>query len=351
VPPAIAKIIGYDRLEKINNRGKKETSKRIEENGQQPVGAAGGGFLARKKLANGGEIDTSNLRLLPEGELGKGAYELEAQEYFDQLQNSDPEKFAAIQQLDAELEESLLSIADRDPVFTAGLEGSQSISEFVAPISSPIPVSSGAVGVFRRAESDAAKTLNQPQGFIGMRGPNFRHPVLGDYAQSAAELEGVPYERVLIHEIMHKGADQIERRFKNRGALQQIIDVVTGKESIEGLYPVAATPAQRGRAEHKYINAVLNTVAIRRGAKPKELNMAIKRAFSTYMNSNEREKALVNNEQLSIKGQGKNARLQISATSTQDLKQILTDLNGIMMEDKLAQDLKRKSLDYSSATR
>jgi len=47
VPPAIAKIIGYDRLEKINNRGKKETSKRIEENGQQPVGAAEGGFLSR----------------------------------------------------------------------------------------------------------------------------------------------------------------------------------------------------------------------------------------------------------------------------------------------------------------
>jgi|14BtaG_2_1085337.scaffolds.fasta_scaffold00042_45 hypothetical protein len=57
VPPAIAKIIGYDRLEKINNRGKKETSKRIKENGQQPVGAAGGGFLTRKKLADGGEVD------------------------------------------------------------------------------------------------------------------------------------------------------------------------------------------------------------------------------------------------------------------------------------------------------
>jgi len=57
IPPHIAKIIGYDRLEKINNRGKKETSKRIEENGQRPAGAAGGGFLTRKKLANGGEID------------------------------------------------------------------------------------------------------------------------------------------------------------------------------------------------------------------------------------------------------------------------------------------------------
>jgi hypothetical protein len=55
VPPAIAKIIGYDRLEKINNRGKKETKDRIKENGQGRKGAAGGGFLTRKKLANGGE--------------------------------------------------------------------------------------------------------------------------------------------------------------------------------------------------------------------------------------------------------------------------------------------------------
>lgn len=49
VPPEVAKIIGYDRLEKINNRGKKEVSRRQE--------AAGGGFLTEKKFANGGEVD------------------------------------------------------------------------------------------------------------------------------------------------------------------------------------------------------------------------------------------------------------------------------------------------------
>jgi hypothetical protein len=47
VPPEIAKIIGYDRLEKINNRGKKEVTRRQKK--------AGGGFLAGKKLAEGGE--------------------------------------------------------------------------------------------------------------------------------------------------------------------------------------------------------------------------------------------------------------------------------------------------------
>jgi hypothetical protein len=42
VAPHLAKIIGYDRLEKINNRGKRETQERIEENGQEPTGAAQG---------------------------------------------------------------------------------------------------------------------------------------------------------------------------------------------------------------------------------------------------------------------------------------------------------------------
>ena len=37
ISPALAQIIGYDRLEKINNRGKKETEQRIAENGQAPA--------------------------------------------------------------------------------------------------------------------------------------------------------------------------------------------------------------------------------------------------------------------------------------------------------------------------
>ena len=40
VPPLLAKIIGYDRLNKINNRGKEEVKKRVEENGQSPEAEA-----------------------------------------------------------------------------------------------------------------------------------------------------------------------------------------------------------------------------------------------------------------------------------------------------------------------
>ena len=48
VPPELVKVIGLDRLRKINNRGKREVTRRQK--------AAGGGFLDGKKFANGGEI-------------------------------------------------------------------------------------------------------------------------------------------------------------------------------------------------------------------------------------------------------------------------------------------------------
>ena len=54
VAPYLVKIIGEDRLTKINNRGKPETQERIEENGQQM--AAQGGFIG---LANGGTANSS----------------------------------------------------------------------------------------------------------------------------------------------------------------------------------------------------------------------------------------------------------------------------------------------------
>ena len=40
VPPELAKVIGYDRLNKINNRGKAEVEKRVQENGQSPQAEA-----------------------------------------------------------------------------------------------------------------------------------------------------------------------------------------------------------------------------------------------------------------------------------------------------------------------
>jgi hypothetical protein len=55
VAPHLAKIIGYDRLNKINNRGKPETRERIEENGQAPAPAtmqAATGMLISGQLSD-----------------------------------------------------------------------------------------------------------------------------------------------------------------------------------------------------------------------------------------------------------------------------------------------------------
>ena len=46
IAPHLVDIIGEDRLEKINKRGIRKTEQRIAQNGQQPVQAARGGFLA-----------------------------------------------------------------------------------------------------------------------------------------------------------------------------------------------------------------------------------------------------------------------------------------------------------------
>ena len=54
IPPRIAKIIGYDRLNKINNRGKKEISRRQAERDKKE--AAGGGFISKKKFHKGGDV-------------------------------------------------------------------------------------------------------------------------------------------------------------------------------------------------------------------------------------------------------------------------------------------------------
>jgi hypothetical protein len=54
IPPQLAEIIGYDRLNKINNRGKAEVEKRVQESKQQeapapkpPILAKSGGFISK----------------------------------------------------------------------------------------------------------------------------------------------------------------------------------------------------------------------------------------------------------------------------------------------------------------
>jgi len=71
VPPELAKIIGYDRLRKINNRGKKEVASRQKK--------AGGGFLNGKKFAEGGEAEERRIPYYP------ASYDNPALDYEDKI--------------------------------------------------------------------------------------------------------------------------------------------------------------------------------------------------------------------------------------------------------------------------
>ena len=73
IPPELAKVIGYDRLEKINNRGLKEVERRQENQGspidqqmQQVAYAATGGVQGLPNFSSVEEIDTEADRLLTE---------------------------------------------------------------------------------------------------------------------------------------------------------------------------------------------------------------------------------------------------------------------------------------------
>jgi len=64
IPPQVAEVIGYDRLEKINKRGLRETQKRVEENGQSPEAEALDQQPANPaegmKMAPGGEVQDNS---------------------------------------------------------------------------------------------------------------------------------------------------------------------------------------------------------------------------------------------------------------------------------------------------
>lgn len=70
VAPHLSKIIGLDRLQKINNRGKRETKERIEENGQEPRGAAQGMLIMGR--GDNTSLDVSPPTGFEEGTLDRG---------------------------------------------------------------------------------------------------------------------------------------------------------------------------------------------------------------------------------------------------------------------------------------
>ena len=134
IEPTLAKIIGYDVLEKINNRGKREVARRQQEAEAQqqppqeqppqappqPQMAQEGGFV-KKKFSNGGDVDD----LLPSERARKAEGIDPIPTKRDSLKEIDPLSDKAKTQADIEFGFDMINRSNNDPVIRAAFQDSQ----------------------------------------------------------------------------------------------------------------------------------------------------------------------------------------------------------------------------------
>ena len=306
IPPHIAKIIGYDRLNKINNRGKKEISRRQAE--REKKEAAGGGFISRKKFHRGGGVDHSHDRAAIDpsilggregSEYGdsmtqelyeeiyanplraqqrrksltpKFASEAETKAYRQGVEFGDREVFADI--LGKTNYNALIQAAARDTrtlsdtVTTLrphervdhkyfdnvlGLYSGRGLREYTPPLSHPTYYGDEDEVSFDE-RYDRYKAVQEPKitdSSIIIRSPT----EFGGLAQTTRHSGS--YNATLAHELMHKGAD-ILLNIPEYSAGTVLQDIFKGLKEESG-DASSMLPARRGAesAEHRYIVGVV----------------------------------------------------------------------------------------------
>jgi len=209
IPAHLAKVIGYDRLNKINNRGKKEIARRQE--------AVGGGFIDRKKFAEGGLIHEELRRLASPTEGLEGI-----------IDTPSPEYKSGVEFGDIETGFDLLGLTDFNKLLQAGLRDKRTMSDYVSM--SP--------------ESHVENSYST-MGFYKTNRPDLKP----DATQSSLHSADYLSPDTLIHELMHKGADRLSQEIEagNDTFIKSIYENLRG----EGL-------AGFGEAEHRYIQGVVN---------------------------------------------------------------------------------------------
>ena len=189
IPPHIAKIIGYDRLKKINNRGKKEISRRQQEREQ----AAGGGFISRKKLAEGG---------MP-------------------LPKSKPKRVNHSGLADVELRADLEEYIQNDPLARLGFnlyeKGDVDVKAIVLPSRKKVEVGIGGVYTPKNERRDPGSVTRKFEGFANKQGITKQnrnvagiHYFEGDnvnYGRSEGPL-------TLLHELRHHAMRHLNAKYK-----------------------------------------------------------------------------------------------------------------------------------------
>jgi hypothetical protein len=185
IPPHIAKEIGYDRLNKINNRGKKEIARRQE--------AAGGGFIDRKKYAKGDMV----------------------------LPKSKPKKTNQAALGDVELRADMEEFIQTDPLARLGWnlyeKGDLDIKAIVLPANRKVSVGIGGVYTPKGERRDPGSTSRKFEGFAEQQGVTKQNRNVAGIHYFAGE--NVNYGRhdatiTLLHELRHHAMRHISNKYK-----------------------------------------------------------------------------------------------------------------------------------------
>ena len=283
IPPHIAKIIGYDRLNKINNRGKKEISRRQAE--REKKEAAGGGFISRKKFHKGGDVAHVHIY----GDTSKAAQSSQSsqKETFDEEMddlikrqgeqfgrksqtpslNTEGEKLRYRQGIefgDIEVYADILGKTNFNSLIQAAARDTRTLSDYVTTLRKDEEVATLAgkpLGQYMKNAFRRDKRNTGPnKSAIALKNPSFL------LNPDTSNIKG--YTAVLAHELMHKGADTLaaDPNFKPSEALVKMQKKYSEIPSItdEGGRDAYKQRVSKGDAEHRYIAAVIGQAYLKR---------------------------------------------------------------------------------------
>ena len=305
VAPHLVDIIGEDRLEKINKRGIRKTEERIAENGQEPVGAAGGGFITRKKFHSGGGVHPHSVKaavgISGTSERGITSEEVEVK----QSQEEQFKRKSATPNFKSKAEEELYNqgVQFGDTEVFADILGKTNFNKLIQAAARDSRTLSDTVTTLRPGENMANPLYFSAMGLYNQRGRDPYTPVYlsedslddktyrtnvsnsGIVMQSPARFGGtssdyikstMAYTATLAHELMHKGADilandpnfnptrSLVAMQKLFSQLPNITKYIDSEIDFETYRKASDEKRTSGDAEHRYIASVIGQAYLRR---------------------------------------------------------------------------------------
>ena len=318
VAPHLVDIIGEDRLEKINKRGLRKTEQRIAENGQEPVQAAGGGFITRKKFHSGGGVHSHNVKaavgISGTSKYGRTSEDLE----IDHLQEEQYKRKSATPTFKSKAEEELYNqgVQFGDTEVFADILGKTNFNKLIQAAARDSRTLSDTVTTLRPGENMANPYHRNAMGLYAQYGrESYTSPVYEDgeinYTDSLNNRTGakstkdfradvsnsailmrspagfggpstdylkppMAYTATLAHELMHKGADILanDPNFNPSRSLvamqglyarlPSITRYIDDEIDFETCSKAKDEKRTSGDAEHRYIAAVIGQAYLRR---------------------------------------------------------------------------------------